>query len=82
MYNAQCYISEAVTKCQTERYTVAVEPERKSAQFMIRMRPSVKSAGENAARDENRSLASLMETLLIEHLKERGYLTAGKGRKR
>jgi hypothetical protein len=32
------------------------------------MRPSVKAAA------ENRSLSSLLETLLIEHLRERGYL--------
>jgi hypothetical protein len=48
--------------------------EAKSAPFMIRMRPSVKKAGEKAAVDDNRSLASLMEHLLIVHLQEHGYL--------
>jgi len=38
------------------------------------MRPSVKAAGEAAAVADNRSLASLMEMLLIEHLKAKGYL--------
>lgn len=60
---------------------MAQEPETKSAQFMIRMRPSVKSAGEKAAADDNRSLASLMETLLIAHLSERGYLPKPKAKR-
>ena len=38
----------------------------------MRMQPSVKRAGELAARDDNRSLSSLLETLLIAHLKARG----------
>jgi preprotein translocase subunit SecE len=38
------------------------------------MRPSVKAAGEKAAKASNRSLSSLLETLLIEHLKIGGYL--------
>jgi len=38
------------------------------------MQPTVKAAGEKAAADQNRSLSSLMETLLIDHLKATGYL--------
>jgi hypothetical protein len=38
------------------------------------MQPSVKRAGELAAREDNRSLSSLLETLLIAHLKTKGYL--------
>lgn len=53
--------------------------ETKSAQFMIRMQPRVKAAAEKAAADDNRSLASLMETLLIEYLTAKGYLK-GKGK--
>jgi hypothetical protein len=34
--------------------------------------------GERAAKDQNRSLSSLMETLLIEYLKARSYLPAPK----
>lgn len=74
MYNASCYIAASVKECQTERYTLAQESETKSAQFMIRMRPSVKKAGEKAAADDNRSLSSLMETLLIDYLEANGYL--------
>lgn len=51
-----------------------MQDEKKTAAFQVRMRPSVKSAGEKAAADESRSLASLMEYLLIEHLKAKGYL--------
>lgn len=48
--------------------------ERRTAIFQVRMRPSVKAAAEKAALEDNRSLASLMEALLIEHLKAKGYL--------
>jgi hypothetical protein len=50
--------------------------EKKTAPFQVRMRPSVKAAAEQAAADENRSLSSLIETLLIEHLRLSGYLPA------
>ncbi len=48
--------------------------ETKSEPFMIRMRPSVKKAGEKAAADDNRSLASLMEHLLVIYLQDHGFL--------
>ncbi|KAB1075896.1 hypothetical protein [Methylobacterium soli] len=48
--------------------------EKKTAIFQVRMRPSVKAAGEKAAAAESRSLASLMEWLLIEHLQAKGML--------
>jgi hypothetical protein len=51
--------------------------EKKTTPFQIRMRPSVKAAAEQAAADANRSLSSLIETLLIEHLRSNGYLPAG-----
>jgi hypothetical protein len=51
--------------------------EKKTAPFQVRMRPSVKAAAEQAAADANRSLSSLIETLLIEHLRVKGYLPAG-----
>lgn len=46
--------------------------ETRSVTFIIRMRPSVKAAGEKAAEISNRSLSALMETLLIDHLKVAG----------
>jgi hypothetical protein len=48
--------------------------EKRTAVFQVRMRPSVKEAAEKAADDDNRSLASLVEKLLIEHLVAKGYL--------
>lgn len=48
--------------------------EKKTAVFQVRMRPSVKAAAEKAAAEDNRSLAALMELLVIEHLKAKGYL--------
>jgi hypothetical protein len=54
--------------------------ESKRAPFAIRMQPSVKEAGERAAADANRSLSSLMETLLIEYLKANAYLPSEPGR--
>ena len=49
--------------------------ETRRATYLARFRPSVKEAGEKAAADDNRSLNSLLETLLIEHLKANGYLS-------
>jgi hypothetical protein len=49
--------------------------QRKTAQFFMRMDPDVKVAGEKAAAQERRSLASLLEVLLIEYCRERGLLT-------
>jgi hypothetical protein len=58
-----------------------VNSEAKCKQFAIRMRPTIHEAGLRAAADHNRSLASLMETLLIDHLAH-GYLpSSGKKRK-
>lgn len=61
---------------------LAMQKELKRAPFAIRMQPTVKKAGEQAARDANRSLSSLMETLLIDHLKANGYLRAPRQEKR
>ena len=41
--------------------------------------PGLYEAGQTAAADQNRSPASLMETLLVEHLRANGYLP-GSGR--
>jgi hypothetical protein len=48
--------------------------ETKSAQMLVRIQPSIKSAAEKAAVDDRRSLSSLVEKLLVEHLKKKGYL--------
>jgi len=48
--------------------------ETKSAQLLMRIRPSMKAAAEKAAVDDDRSLTSLIEKLLSDYLKKRGYL--------
>jgi hypothetical protein len=42
--------------------------------FGVRLKPSVRAAGEKAAKDDERTLSWLMEKLLTEHLKAKGYL--------
>ena len=48
--------------------------EYKSAIVQLRIKPSLKEAAEKAAEDDNRSLTSLIEKLLSDHLKKKGYL--------
>jgi hypothetical protein len=40
----------------------------------FRLPPEVKTAAEKAADDDHRSLSSLLEKLLTEHLRKAGYL--------
>ena len=47
---------------------------KKTAAIGVRVDPQVKRAAENAALDDHRSVASLVEKLLIQHLREFGYL--------
>jgi hypothetical protein len=46
----------------------------KNAAISIRVPDRVKKAAEKAATDDNRPLASLVEKILIDWLKEAGYL--------
>jgi hypothetical protein len=48
--------------------------ETRSAQVLIRMKPSLKEAAQKAADEDSRSLSSLVEKLLVGHLKAKGYL--------
>jgi hypothetical protein len=48
--------------------------ETKDAQVNLRIQPSLKEAAEKAAADDQRSLTSLIEKLLVDHLKAKGYL--------
>jgi len=50
------------------------EQRKKTATLNLRIDPTLKEAAEKAAADDHRSLTSLMEKLLIEHLKAKGYL--------
>ncbi|WP_198365119.1 hypothetical protein [Roseomonas sp. KE0001] len=46
----------------------------KTAQVNLRLLPEMKAAAEKAASDDQRSLTSLIEKLLADHLREKGYL--------
>jgi len=60
--------------CQATGVTFMAEQRKKTATLNLRIDPSLKEAAEKAAADDHRSLTSLMEKLLIEHLKAKGYL--------
>ncbi|MFE3836076.1 hypothetical protein [Pseudogemmobacter sonorensis] len=46
----------------------------KSAQVNLRIRPELKEAAEKAAADDQRSLTSLVEKLLTDYARDKGYL--------
>jgi hypothetical protein len=46
----------------------------RSLAIALRVEPRVKEAAEKAAADDHRSVASLLEKLLVEYLKRTGYL--------
>ena len=46
----------------------------KALPVSVRLPPSVKAAAEKAAKEDTRSLSSLIEKVLTEHLKAKGYL--------
>jgi len=46
----------------------------RTAQLAMRIPPQLKALAEKAAVDDQRSLTSLVEKLLVEHLKAKGYL--------
>ena len=49
----------------------------RTAAIGIRVEPPVKAAAEEAAKADRRTLASLLEKILIEWLEERGHLRKG-----
>jgi len=53
---------------------MANKTETRSAPIGIRVTPKVKAAAGKAAAADHRSVASLIEKVLIEHLKAKGYL--------
>ena len=55
------------TLLETDRVT-------RTASIGIRVAPELKAAAEKAANDDHRTVASLIEKLLTEHLREKGYL--------
>jgi len=46
----------------------------KSSAISVRVTDEVKAAAEQAARDDSRSVASLVEKLLADWLRQKGYL--------
>lgn len=46
----------------------------KTAQVNLRIYPELKDAADKAAADDNRTLTSLVEKLLTDYLKKKGYL--------
>lgn len=46
----------------------------KTAQVNLRIEPALKAAAEKAAEADHRSLTSLIEKLLTDHLRKKGYL--------
>jgi hypothetical protein len=53
---------------------VAEMIQRRSAQFNMRIDPELKAAAEKAAADDRRSLSSLIEKLLTDYCRDRGFL--------
>jgi hypothetical protein len=51
--------------------------ELKTAQVNLRLRPALKAAAEKAAAADHRSLTSLVEKLLADYCKAKGYLVEG-----
>jgi len=47
---------------------------QKSLPVSIRLNPETKAALEKAAKDDMRSLSSLLEKILVEWLRKKGYL--------
>ncbi|WP_200930112.1 hypothetical protein [Methylobacterium sp. Leaf86] len=50
------------------------EQRKKTATLNLRIDPALKESAERAASDDQRSLTSMVEKLLTEHLKAKGYL--------
>ena len=50
----------------------------RTASIGIRVELDIKAAAEKAVADDHRTLASLIEKLLVEYLREHGYLKKGR----
>ena len=53
----------------------------KTGQLNLRISPDLKALAERAAADDHRSLANLIEKLLIGYLRAEGYMKKTPGRK-
>jgi hypothetical protein len=52
----------------------------RTAAIGIRVEPEIKAAAEKAAKEDRRTVASLVEKVLVEHLENAGYLKKPKAR--
>lgn len=50
------------------------EQRKKTATLNLRIEPEIKAAAEKAAAADRRSITSLVEKLLADYLREKGYL--------
>ena len=53
--------------------------ERRTASLGLRLQPTLKAALDQAAKEARRPVASYVEILLMDHLREKGYLPAERG---
>ena len=71
-FNSQClYTAKIVT---SSHCLYMAEKRLKTAQVNLRIDPALKAAADKAAADDQRSLTSLVEKLLSDYLKKKGYL--------
>jgi hypothetical protein len=64
---------------QPSRKTINSARVPKDAVIGIRVESCIKAAAERAAAEDCRSVASLIEKLLVEHLRRAGYLVSNRG---
>lgn len=64
-----------LAKCSTLYCNpMAPRPKRKTAVLSLRVSPRVKAAAQHAAERDNRSVASFIEVLIINHCKDKEIL--------
>ena len=64
--------------CQAVCYTFGMADEKRSSMTMVRTKPSLKALATQAAVEDGRTLSSLIEKLLTDHLRDKGYLPAAR----
>lgn len=69
-----CNTSHTLGMVSTDVLYKRMANETRTANVMVRITPSMKAMAERAAKNDTRSLSSLIEKLLTEHLKAEGYL--------
>jgi hypothetical protein len=70
-YDSQCLY---IIRKRMSSQCLYMEQRLKTAQVNMRIMPALKEAAEKAASDDQRSLTSLIEKLLTDYLRKKGYL--------